>query len=141
MDKALSWSEQAVDVSLGGFRNFRTLSTYANLLSLNENDDQAAAILTEAFSTNPSQRLLIFYGNQAQNLKRYDLAIAAYKELEKRFPEKVWDAKNGLAKANEGKNDFKSSINYLISARKYAPDSEARKELEERIEILHAKSK
>lgn len=126
LEQGITWIKAATDGS-GGIRDFVNLSTYANLLMMNNQMDEANTILKEVFAI-PANDIgagtLTFYGGQVLSVGKGfpDVAIRTYKFLEENFPKNKWAAKNGLAKAYSAKGDYATALKHLKAAKQFAPE-------------------
>ncbi len=119
LDKAESWAQWLTTFPGAGFAQF---TSYANILKLNGNDEASNEALDSAYTFQPRQGILTFYGNQTISLDLPDFAVRNYNYMLENFENVEWTAYNGLATAYSMKGDFKKAKEHLKNAKNFAPD-------------------
>lgn len=122
LEKALYFSDQAVNGSFVGQKNFSTLSTKAAVLEAMGKSKEAMDLLKKAIE-HPSANVFQIHG-----LGRSYIAKGKNKEAmdifewnAKRFP-KTWPINVGLARGYSANGKYKKALKYAEMAFKEAPD-------------------
>ncbi|MEP5611170.1 MAG: DUF2911 domain-containing protein [Cyclobacteriaceae bacterium] len=139
LDKALRYIKNSVD----GYqlRSFPNLTTYANLLLLQNGEAEAQVLLDEAFADPNAVGLntLLFYGNQTLTLKLPDAALRTYSAIVEYYPGNEWRVLNGQARAYAQKKEFKKAETALKSAKTFAPKGYDMSILQRKLDLIKQK--
>ncbi|MEO7306833.1 MAG: DUF2911 domain-containing protein [Ferruginibacter sp.] len=120
LEEALQWSDYSISGPFVGQRNFRTLSTRANLLNKMGRGAEAEALLKEAMPLATMQELHNF-GRQLVREKKPVLALEAYKLNAQKNPN-VFTTNMGLMRGYSANGDFKNALKYAKAAQPQATD-------------------
>jgi len=111
-----------------GQKNFRTLSTRANVLTKLNRLDEAKKTMEEALPMGTIQDVH-FYGRELITQNRADEAMKVFKMNYDRSP-KEYTTNIGMARAFSAKGDYKKTLTHLKVALPGAPDDGARRNIE-----------
>lgn len=136
LDKALEWSNKAIEDPFVGQKNYTTLSTKASVLNALGRDEEAMEMIKEAindptaniFQIHQTGRALIARGEKEKALK-------VFKWNAERFPD-TWPINVGLARGYSANGKYEKALKYAEMALKKAPDEVNRKNLTSAIEKL-----
>jgi len=120
LDEALQWSDYSISGPFIGQKNFRTLSTKANLLNKMGRGAEAEALLKEAMGMANMQELHNF-GRQMIRNKMPVLALEAFKLNAQKNPN-LFTTNMGLMRGYSANGDFKNAIKYAKAAQPQATD-------------------
>ncbi|HET6256853.1 MAG TPA: DUF2911 domain-containing protein [Puia sp.] len=134
LDEGLAWANKAIDPNMGGTKNFQTLSTKAQILSLQGKTADADAIMKEAMPMGSAQDLHL-YARQLVTQKRPKEAFEVFKTNYDRHPNEFM-TNMGMARGYSANGDYKTAISYLKKAQAQAPDQLNRTNVERLIPIL-----
>ncbi len=134
LDEGLIWANKAIDPNLGGTKNFQTLSTKAQILSLQGKTADADAIMKEAMPLGSAQDLHL-YARQLLIQKRPKDAFEVFKTNYDRHPNEFM-TNMGMARGYSANGDYKTAMTYLKKAQVQAPDPLNKANIERLIPIL-----
>jgi Protein of unknown function (DUF2911) len=134
LEQALAWIDRGTYFRIMGEKNFRTLSTRANVLTALGRHDEAKKTMAEALpmGTIPDVH---FYGRQLLTQKQVDEAFKVFKMNYDKSP-KEYTTNVGMARAWSAKGDLKKSMTHLKAALPVAPDEGAKRNIEGMIKKL-----
>ena len=120
LDQALQWMDRAIYFRIMGEKNFRTLSTKANVLMKMNRMEEAKKVMEEAI---PLGNMIDvhFYARQLLNLKQTEEAFKIFKLNYDKYPDQ-YTTNVGMARAYSAKGDYKKALDYLEVALPKAPD-------------------
>lgn len=134
LDEALSWANTAIDGTFIGQKNFQTLSTKAQILSLQGKNDEAAAIMKEALPLGQVNEVHQ-YARQLLAQKKAKEAFDAFKLNYDKHPD-VFTTNMGMARGYSALGDYKKALAYLQKAQPQAPDKGNKDNIEKFIPML-----
>ncbi|MGB5820944.1 MAG: DUF2911 domain-containing protein [Saonia sp.] len=137
LDKALYWSNIAIDEENGGIKNFPNLTTNVILLALNDKANEANELLDEAFKIAPNLNIMMFFGRQASTFELREIEKRNYLAALKKFPKatNAWVAEFQLSQVYLADDNKKQFLKYIDKAIEGAPSSYV-----ERIKAVKAKN-
>jgi tetratricopeptide (TPR) repeat protein len=121
LDEGLGWANKAIDPNIGGTKNFQTLSTKAQILSLQGKTADADALMKEAMPLGTVAEVHQ-YARQLLGQKRSKEAFDAFKGNYDRHPNE-FTTNMGLARGYSANGDYKTALTYLKKAQVQAPDA------------------
>lgn len=122
LNKALYFSDQAINNSFMGQKNFTTLSTKASVLNAMGKDKEAMEILNEAIEHSSANVFQIHnLGRSYISSGKKREALEIFEKNAKRFP-KTWPVNVGLARGNSANGKYKTALKYAEKALKNAPN-------------------
>jgi tetratricopeptide (TPR) repeat protein len=134
LDEGLAWADKAIDPNLGGTKNFQTLSTKAQILSLQGKTADADAIMKEAMPLGTAQDLHQ-YARRLVTQKRPKDALDVFKTNYDRHPNEFM-TNMGMARGFSANGDYKTAMTYLKKAQAQAPDPLNKANIEKLIPVL-----
>lgn len=134
LEQALAWIDRGTYFRIMGEKNFRTLSTRANVLTALNRTDEAKKTMDEALPMGTITDVH-FYGRQLINQKQIDEAFKVFKMNYDKSP-KEYTTNVGMARAYSAKGDYKKAIGYLKVALPVTPDEGAKRNVEGLIKRL-----
>ena len=134
LEEALQWSDYSISGPYIGQKNFKTLSTKANLLNKMGRGTEAAALLKEAMQMANMQELHNF-GRQMIREKQAALALDAFKINAEKNPNQ-FTTNMGLMMGYSANGDFKNALKYAKAALLQAPDKANKDALEASVKTL-----
>jgi tetratricopeptide (TPR) repeat protein len=133
-EQALSWISSATDPSLGGVKNFGTLSTQAGLLrKLNRGTD--ADSIMQAAIANGNVQELHNYGRQLITEGKPKEALQVF-ELNAKKNKGGWPTSAGLMRGYSANGDLKKALEQAKIAVQQAPNAETKRVMEEAVKKL-----
>jgi hypothetical protein len=120
LEEGLGWADDAVSRQFIGEKNFTTLSTKAQVLTLMNKKDEADAIMKEALPLGKEQEVHQ-YARQLLRQKRNKEAFDAFKLNYDKHPND-FTTNMGMARGYSGMGDYKKALDYLTKAEAMAPD-------------------
>lgn len=120
LGEALQWSDYSISGPFIGQKNFRTLSTKANLLNKMGRASEAEALMKEAMPMANMQELH-GYARQLLRDKKPVQALEAFKLNAQKNPN-VFTTNMGLVRGYSAIGDFKNALKYAKAAQPQAPD-------------------
>lgn len=134
LDEALEWSNTAVSGTFIGQKNFQTLSTKAQVLSLLGRQADADAAMKEALPLGQMAEVHQ-YGRQLLTQKRSKDAFDVFKMNYDHHPNE-FTTNMGMARAWSAMGDYKKAIAYLQKAQPQAPDKGNKDNIEKSLKML-----
>lgn len=124
LEQALQWMDRAIYFRVMGEKNFRSLSTKANVLTKLNRPDEARKVMEEAIPLGTVTDVH-FYARQLQQMKQTDEAVKVFKaNYDNHSNQYITNV--GMGRACSAKADYKKAITYLEAALKQAPDEASR---------------
>src|SRR5678816_2570720 len=120
LEQALQWMDRAIYFRIMGEKNFRTLSTKANVLMKMNRVDDAKKVMEEAI---PLGTMLDvhFYARQLLQMNQVDEAFKVFKSNYDKYPNQ-YTTNVGMGRAYSAKGDYKKALGYMQTALTQAPD-------------------
>ncbi len=134
LEEALQWSDYSISGPFIGQKNFRTLSTRANLLNKMGRGADAEALLKEAMPLATMQELHNF-GRQLLREKKPLQALEAFKLNGQKNPN-VFTTNMGLMRGYSANGDYKNALKYAKAAQPQATDKANKDAIEKFIKML-----
>jgi hypothetical protein len=120
LEQALQWMDRAIYFRVMGEKNFRSLSTKANVLMKMNRVDEAKKVMEEAIPMGTVTDVH-FYARQLQGMKQLDEAVKVFKANYDKYPNQ-YITNIGMGRAYSAKGDYKKALTYMEAALKQAPD-------------------
>ena len=121
LQEGLTWADDAISLPFVGEKNFRTLSTKAQVLTALNRKDEADAVMKEALSMGKVQDVHA-YARQLLTAKRTKDAFDAFKLNYDKHPNE-FTTNMGMARGYSATGDYKKALEYLKKAQAQAPDN------------------
>lgn len=134
LEQALEWMDRAIYFRIMGEKNFRSLSTKANVLMKLNRLEEAKKIMDEAIPLG-TMNDVHFYARQLVNMKQFDEALKVFHLNYNKFP-KEYTTNVGMGRAYSAKADYKKALGYMEAALSYAPDEGSRNNVKNMISKL-----
>lgn len=134
LDEALRWANESIVGAYIGEKNFKTLSTKANILTKLGKATDADATMKEALPL-ASMQDLHQYGRTLLNNKRPQDALAVFQMNAQKNPN-VFTTNTGLCRGYSAVGDFKNALKYAKMALTQAPDANNKSSIEKMIQTL-----
>lgn len=134
LDEALQWSNYSISAPFIGQKNFKTLSTKANLLNKMGRAAEADSILKSSMSMATMQELHNF-GRQLLREKKPVLALKAFKTNAEKNPNQ-FTTNMGLMRGYAANGDFINALKYAKAAQPQASDKANKDAIEGFIKML-----
>jgi len=141
LEKALQWASEAIDtVNFKGAKGYNTLTNYASLLLLNDQEDEAYKSIEELLPL-IGVEFSPFYGEKLQELRFPKAALIVWDYIAKNDTknDKGWLYENGYAFAYSSLNEYKKAIKHLKNSKKFAPEGYDVKKIDNLIDVLKQK--
>jgi len=134
LEQALQWMDRAIYFRIMGEKNFRTLSTKANVLMKMNRIDDAKKVMEEAI---PLATMLDvhFYARQLLQMNQVDEAFKVFKSNYDKYPNQ-YTTNVGMGRAYSAKGDYKRALSYMQTALIQAPDEGSKTNLQAMITKL-----
>jgi tetratricopeptide (TPR) repeat protein len=120
LDQALEWMDRAIYFRVMGEKNFRSLSTKANVLVKMNRVDEAKKVMEEALPLG-TMTDVHFYARQLLGMKQVDEAFKVFKLNYDKYRNQ-YTTSVGMGRAYSAKGDYKKALTYMEAAYKQAPD-------------------
>ena len=120
LEQALEWMDRAIYFRVMGEKNFRSLSTKANVLVKMNRIDEAKKVMEEAIPLG-TMIDVHFYGRQLLGLNQVDEAFKIFKANYDKYPNQ-YTTNVGMGRAHSAKGDYKKALTLMEAALKQAPD-------------------
>src|SRR5881275_3485907 len=133
LDEALRWA----DASIQNEERFENLSTKADILKALNRPDEAKTTWNQALEKAGAQQLYT-YGRQLQNQKKGGEAMEIFKEVAKRFPNRVFGYL-AQARLKSTAGDFSGALSDAKQAQAAAPSEGQKQAIQGLIDRLQAK--
>jgi hypothetical protein len=134
LEQALQWMDRAIYFRIMGEKNFRTLSTKANVLMKMNRVDEAKKVMEEAVPLG-TMTDVHFYGRQLLNMSQVDEAFKVFKSNYDKYPNQ-YTTNVGMGRAYSAKGDYKKALSYMEAALTQAPDEGSKTNLQAMITKL-----
>jgi tetratricopeptide (TPR) repeat protein len=134
LDQALAWMDRAIYFRVMGEKNFRSLSTKANVLVKMNREDEAKKVMEEAIPLG-TMTDIHFYGRQLIGLNQTDEAFKVFKANYDKFPNQ-YTTNVGMARAYSAKGNYKQALQYAGAALPQAPDEGSKNSVQAMISKL-----
>ena len=134
LDQALAWMDRAIYFRIMGEKNFRTLSTKANVLIKMNRIDEAKKVMEEAIPMGTVTDIH-FYGRQLLNLNQVDNAFKVFQGNYDKHP-KEFTTNVGMGRAYSAKGNYKQALIYMEAALPLAPDEGSKNSVQSMISKL-----
>jgi len=134
LEQALQWMDRAIYFRIMGEKNFRTLSTKANVLMKMNRVDEAKKVMEEAVPIG-TMTDVHFYGRQLLNINQVDEAFKVFKSNYDKYPNQ-YTTNVGMGRAYSAKGDYKKALSYMQAALTQAPDEGSKTNLQAMITKL-----
>jgi tetratricopeptide (TPR) repeat protein len=134
LEQALAWIDRGTYFRVMGEKNFRTLSTRANVLTALGRHEEAKKTMDEAIPMGTVTDVH-FYGRQLLIQKNVDDAFKVFKMNYDKAP-REYTTNVGMARAYSAKGDYKKALGYLKAAIPVTPDDGAKRNVESMITML-----
>jgi hypothetical protein len=136
LDEGLKWAEYSVSTPFIGEKNFKTLSTKAEILKKLNRSAEADAAMKEALPKGNMNELHA-YGRQLLKEKRNKEAFEVFKLNYDKNPN-VFTTNMGMARANSALGNYKEALKYAQAALPQSPDPGNKTNVQDSIEKLQA---
>jgi len=134
LDEALAWSDYAITAPFVGQKNFQTLSTKAQVLSVQGKKDEADVLMKEALPLGQMAEVHQ-YARQLLMQKRGKDAFDAFKLNYDKHPGE-FTTNMGMARGYSAVGDYKKALAFLQKAQAQAPDKANKDNIEKYIPML-----
>lgn len=114
LEEALNWINSASSPTLGGIRNFRTLSTQAKILEKLGRENEMKSLMEEAIQ-NATVLELHQYGRELLGQNKVEEAIQQF-ELNYKKHNGAWPTNTGLMRGYSAKGDYKKALEFAKKA-------------------------
>jgi tetratricopeptide (TPR) repeat protein len=120
LEQALQWMDRAIYFRVMGEKNFRGLSTKANVLMKMKRIDEAKKVMDEALPMGTMVDIH-YYGRQLLGMNQIDEAFKVFKSNYDKYPNQ-YTTNVGMGRAYSAKGDYKKALPYMEAALLQAPD-------------------
>jgi len=134
LDEALEWSNTAISGTFVGQKNFQTLSTKAQVLTLQGRNAEADAVMKEALPLGQMAEVHQ-YARTLLAQKRSKDAFDAFKLNYDHHPNE-FTTNMGMARAWSAMGDYKKALTYLQKAQPQAPDKLNKDNIDKSVKML-----
>ena len=134
LEQALQWMDRAIYFRVMGEKNFRTLSTKANVLMKMSRVDEAKKVMQEALPMGTMVDVH-YYGRQLLTMNQVDEAFKVFKANYDKYPNQ-YTTNVGMGRAFSAKGDYKKALTYMEAALQQAPDAGSKNNLQAMITKL-----
>ena len=134
LEEALAWADSSVNPLVVGDKNFQTLSTRAQVLTLLNRKEEADAAMKEALPLGKMTEIHQ-YARQLLQQKRAKEAFEAFKLNYDKHPNE-FTTNMGMARAYSATGDYKKALDYMKKAQPQAPDPANKNGIEKMIPML-----
>jgi tetratricopeptide (TPR) repeat protein len=134
LEQALQWMDRAIYFRVMGEKNFRSLSTKANVLMKMKRIDEAKKVMDEAIPLGTMVDVH-FYGRQLLGINQVDEAFKIFKSNYEKYPSQ-YTTNVGMGRAYSAKGDYKKALSYMEAALLQAPDEGSKNNLQAMIAKL-----
>lgn len=136
LDEGLAWANASISTPFIGQKNFQTLSTKAQILTLQGKTAEADATMKEALPLGTVAEIHQ-YARQLLTGKRPKDAMEAFKLNYDKHPNE-FTTNMGMARGLSATGDYKKALDYLKKAQAQAPDALNKGNIEKLIPMLEA---
>jgi len=134
LDEALDWSNTAISGTFIGQKNFQTLSTKAQVLTLQGKNAEADAVMKEALPLGQVADVHQ-YARMLLTQKKSKEAFDAFKMNYDRHPNE-FTTNVGMARAWSAMGDYKKALAFLQKAQPQAPDKANKDNIDKNLKLL-----
>ncbi|HEV9036762.1 MAG TPA: DUF2911 domain-containing protein [Puia sp.] len=120
LDEGLVWADKSISEPFIGDKNFQTLSTKAQILTLMNRQTEADALMKEALPLGKEAEVHQ-YARILLKAKKNKEAFEAFKLNYDKHPNE-FTTNMGMARGYSGMGDYKKALDYLTKAEAQAPD-------------------
>jgi len=120
LEQALAWMDRAIYFRIMGEKNFRDLSTKANVLIKLNRIAEAKKVMEEAIPMG-TMTDIHFYARQLINMNQVDDAFKVFKANYDKYPNQ-YTTSVGMARAWSAKGNYKQALTFAEAALRQAPD-------------------
>lgn len=120
LDEGLVWADKSISEPFIGEKNFQTLSTKAQILTLMNRQPEADALMKEALPMGKEAEVHQ-YARTLLKQKKNKEAFDAFKLNYDKHPNE-FTTNMGMARGYSGIGDYKKALDYLTKAEAQAPD-------------------
>lgn len=136
LNQALQWADTATSPTFGGSTQFAPYAAKAQILTMLDRNDEAAATMKKAMDFGSTQEIHQ-YGRQLLAAKRTREAMEVFKMNATKNP-KQFTTLVGLSRGYSAMGDYKTALKYALQAQPLAPDPMNKKNMETVISNLKA---
>lgn len=134
LEEGLAWADSATNPNVVGDKNFTSLSTKAQLLTLLNRKEEADAVMKEALPLGKINEVHQ-YARQLITQKKTKEALDVFKLNYDRHPNE-FTTNMGLARGYSATGDYKKALDYLKKAQAQAPDGPNKTNIERMLPML-----
>jgi tetratricopeptide (TPR) repeat protein len=134
LEEGLAWADSAINPNVVGDRNFTSLSTKAQLLTLLNRKEEADAVMKEALPLGKINEVHQ-YARQLITRKMPKEAFDVFKLNYDRHPNE-FTTNMGMARGYSATGDYKKALDYLKKAQAQAPDGPNKTNIEKMLPML-----
>lgn len=134
LEEALGWADQSISGAFIGNKNFATLSTKAQLLTLLHREAEADALMKEALPLGTPPQIHA-YARQLLQQQKYKEAFEAFKLNYDKTPN-TFTTNVGMMRGYSGLSNYKKAAEYAQKALPQAPDKVNKDNVERMIKLL-----
>jgi Protein of unknown function (DUF2911) len=134
LEEGLAWADSAVNPNVVGDRNFTSLSTKAQILTLLNRNGEADAVMKEALPLGKVTEIHQ-YARLLITRKKPKEAFEAFKLNYDRHPNE-FTTNMGMARGYSATGDYKKALDYLKKAQAQAPDGLNKANIEKMLPLL-----
>jgi hypothetical protein len=134
LDEGLAWANASISTPFIGDKNFQTLSTKAQILSLQGKTAEADATMKDALPLGTMAEVHQ-YGRQLLGQKKSKEAFDAFKLNYDKHPNE-FTTNMGMARGYSGTGDYKKALEYMKKAEAQAPDKANKDNIDKMMPML-----
>lgn len=134
LPEALAWADTATNPNVLGDKNFQTLSTKAQILTLLNRKDEADAVMKEALPIGKVNEVHQ-YARQLLQQKKPKEAFDAFQLNYNRHPNE-FTTNMGMARGYSATGDYKKALDFLKKAQAQVPDPVNKANIEKMVPLL-----
>ncbi|MBS1661268.1 MAG: DUF2911 domain-containing protein [Bacteroidetes bacterium] len=134
LQEALAWADTATNPNVLGDKNFQTLSTKAQILTLLNRKEEADGVMKEALPLGKIGEIHQ-YARQLLQQKKSKEAFDAFKLNYDRHPNE-FTTNMGMARGYSATGDYKKALDYLKKAQAQVPDPVNKANIEKMVPML-----
>jgi tetratricopeptide (TPR) repeat protein len=134
LDEGLAWADQSISTPFIGQKNFQTLSTKAQILTLQGKKEEADVVMKDALPL-AQMNEVHQYARQLLTQKRNQDAFNAFKLNYDKHPNE-FTTNMGMARGYSGMGDYKKALSYAQKAQTQAPDQPNKANVDKMIATL-----
>jgi hypothetical protein len=134
LEQALQWMDRAIYFRVMGEKNFRSLSTKANVLMKMNRIEEAKKVMEEALPMGTMVDIH-YYGRQLLGMNQVDEAFKVFKSNYDKHPNE-YTTNVGMGRAYSAKGDYKKALTFMEAALSQAPDEGSKNNMQAMITKL-----